>query len=83
MVSWQPFPSLPPSSCAPRVSLAPKTPFPFPLKRLPRRLGLPSSGLGVIKADVIVSSVVVETDFDAVTADIIVESGVLVSIGVI
>ena len=47
------------------------------------RLGLPSSGLGVIKADVIVSSVVVETDFDAVTADIIVESGVLVSIGVI
>ena len=49
------------------------------------RLGLPSSGLGVIEADVIVSSVnvVVETDFDAVTADIIVESGVLVSIGVI
>ena len=46
-------------------------------------LGLPCSGLGVIKADVIVSSVVVETDFDAVTADIIVESGVLVSIGVI
>ena len=35
-------------------------------------LGLPSSGLGVIKADVIVSSIVVETDFDAVTAAIIV-----------
>ena len=84
MVSWQPFSSLPPSSRAPRVSpLHQKNPFPFPLKRLPRRLGLPSSGLGVIKADVIVSSVVVETDFDAVTADIIVESGVLVSIGVI
>ena len=66
-----------------RKSLAPKTPFPFPLKRLPRRLGLPSSGFDVIKADVIVSSVVVETDFDAGTADIIVESGVLVSIGVI
>ena len=36
--------SLPPSSRAPRVSLAPKapvpkTPFPFPFKRLPRRLG--------------------------------------------
>ena len=31
--------SLPPSSRAPRVSLAPNTPFPFPLKRLPRRLG--------------------------------------------
>ena len=46
-------------------------------------LGLPGSDLGVIKADVIVSSVVVKTDFDAVTADIIVESGVLVSIGVI
>ena len=46
-------------------------------------LGLPCSGLGVIKADVIVSSVVFETDFDAITADIIVESGVLVSIGVI
>ena len=35
--------SLPPSSRAPRVSLAPKTPFPkapfpFPFKRLPRRL---------------------------------------------
>ena len=35
--------TLPPSSCAPRVSLAPKTPFPktpfpFPFKRLPRRL---------------------------------------------
>ena len=29
----------PPSSRAPRVSLAPKTPFPFPFKRLPRRLG--------------------------------------------
>ena len=46
-------------------------------------LGLPNRGLGVIKADVIVSSVVVETDFDAVTSDIIVESGVLVSIAVI
>ena len=46
-------------------------------------LGLPSSGLGVIKADVIVSSVVVETEFDAVTSHIIVESGVLVSIAVI
>ena len=38
MVSWQAFPSLPPSSRAPRVSLAPKTPFPFPFKRLPRWL---------------------------------------------
>ena len=27
-------------SRAPRVSLAPKTPVPFPFKRLPRRLGL-------------------------------------------
>ena len=26
-------------ACVPRVSLAPKTPFPFPFKRLPRRLG--------------------------------------------
>ena len=43
-------------------------------------MGLPGS---VVEADVIVSSVVVETDFDAVTADITVESGVLVSIGVI
>ena len=34
MVSWQAFPS----SRAPGVSLAPKTPFPFPFKRLPRRL---------------------------------------------
>ena len=42
-----------------------------------------TNGLGVIKADVIVSSVVVETDFDAVTADIIVESDVPVSIGVV
>ena len=47
------------------------------------RLGLPNSGLAVIKVDVIVSSVVVETDFDAGTADIIVGSGVLVSVGVI
>ena len=39
MVSWQAFPPLPPSSHASRVSLAPKTPFPFPFKRLPRRLG--------------------------------------------
>ena len=38
MVSWQAFPFLPPSSRALRVSLAPKTPFPFPFKRLPRRL---------------------------------------------
>ena len=38
MVSWQAFLSLPPSSRAPRVSLAPKSPFPFPFKRLPRRL---------------------------------------------
>ena len=30
--------SLPPSSRAPRVSLASKTPFSFPFKRLPRRL---------------------------------------------
>ena len=30
MVSWQAFPSLPPSSRAPRVSLAHKTPFLFP-----------------------------------------------------
>ena len=42
MVSWQAF-SPPPSSRAPRVSLAPKTPFhktpfPIPFKRLPRRL---------------------------------------------
>ena len=28
------------ASRAPRVSLAPKTPFPFPFKRLPRRLGV-------------------------------------------
>ena len=46
-------------------------------------LGLPGCGLRVIEADVIVSSVVVETDFNAVRADIIVESGALVSIGVI
>ena len=46
-------------------------------------LGLPGSGLDVMEADVIVSSVVFETDFDAVTADIIVESGVLISVGVI
>ena len=32
----------PPSSQAPRVSLAPKTPFPFPFKHLPRRLCLQS-----------------------------------------
>ena len=38
MVSWQAFPSFPSSSRASRVSLAPKTPFPFPFKRLPRRL---------------------------------------------
>ena len=45
-------------------------------------LALPGSGWSVV-GDVIVSSVVVETDFDAVTADIVVESGALVSIGVI
>ena len=28
----------PPSPCVPRVTLAPKTPFPFPFKRPPRRL---------------------------------------------
>ena len=38
MVSWQAFPSFASSSRACRVSLAPKTPFPFPFKRLPRRL---------------------------------------------
>ena len=32
--------SFPPSSRAPRVSLAPKTPCPLPFKRLPRRLAL-------------------------------------------
>lgn len=46
-------------------------------------MGLPGSGLDVVEADVIVSSVAVEADFDAVTDDIIVESGALVSIGVI
>ena len=46
-------------------------------------MGLPGSGLDVVKADVIVSRVVVEAGFDAVTADIIVESGAIVSIGVI
>ena len=44
-------------------------------------MGLPGSGLDVVEADVIVSSVAVEADFDA--DDIIVESGALVSIGVI
>ena len=38
MVSWQAFPSFPSSSRASRVSLAPKTPFPFPFKLLPRGL---------------------------------------------
>ena len=42
--------SLPPSSRPPRVSLAPKTlfpktPFPFPFKRLPRRLVPPGCDL--------------------------------------
>ena len=46
MVSWQAFPSLPSSLRASRVSLVPKTPFPFLFKRLPRRL--PSSGCSVI-----------------------------------
>ena len=32
---------LPPSSRARRVSLAPKTPFPFPFKRMPRRHCVP------------------------------------------
>ena len=36
MVSWQAFPSLLPR--------APKTPFPFPFKRLPRRLGNDAPG---------------------------------------
>ena len=47
MVSWQAFPSLLPSSRAPRVSLAPKTPFPFPFKRRPRRLVYVGSSLKV------------------------------------
>ena len=34
-------------------------------------MGLPGSGLDVVEADVIVSSVVVEADFEAVTDDII------------
>ena len=38
MVSCQAFPSLPPSLLARPYSLAPKTPFPFLFKRLPRRL---------------------------------------------
>ena len=33
--------ALPPSSRARRVSLAPKTPFPFPFKRLPRKHCVP------------------------------------------
>ena len=37
MVSWQAFPSLP-SRAPPRVSLALKTPFPNPFKRLSPRL---------------------------------------------
>lgn len=44
--------------------------------------GLPGSGFGVIEADVTVIRVVVEIDFDVVTADIIVERNVLVLIGV-
>ena len=40
MVSWQAFPSL--------VSLAPKTPFPFPFKRLPRRLFKPKNVLSAL-----------------------------------
>ena len=43
MVSWQAFSFLPP--CAPpRVSLAPKTPFPNPFKCLPHRLNLSLAG---------------------------------------
>ena len=42
---------------------------------------LPGSGLGVIEADVTLVSVV-ETDSDVVSADIVVESGVLVLNGV-
>ena len=38
MISWQAFPSFPSSSRASRVSLAPKTSFPFPFKLLPRGL---------------------------------------------
>ena len=34
--------SFPTSSRAPRVSVAPKTPFPYPFKRLPRRLVSPA-----------------------------------------
>ena len=48
MVSWQAFPSLPPRA-PPRVSLAPKTPFPFPSKGLPRRLSLSRSFMGLAK----------------------------------
>ena len=55
----------------------------FWVKLKDESLGLPGSGLGVIEADVLVSSVVAETDFDAITAEIIVESGVLVSVGVV
>ena len=44
--------------------------------------GLPGSGFGVIEADVTVIRVVVEIDFDVVTADIIVERNVLVLTGV-
>ena len=54
----------------------------FWLQLKDKSLGLPGSGWSVV-GDVTVSSVVVETDFDAITADIIVESGALVSIGVI
>ena len=43
--------SLPPSSRTSRVSLAPKTPFPFPFKRLPRRLqAFEREGEGNIRA---------------------------------
>ena len=47
-----------------------------------RDFGLPGSGFGVIEADVTVIRVVVEIDFDVVTADIIAERNVLVLIGV-
>ena len=47
--------SLPPPSRAPRVSLAPKTPFPFPFKRLPRRLGIDK---GLIKNKKLLSDLI-------------------------
>ena len=46
----------PPSSRASRVSLAPKTPFPFPFKRLPRRLRKNGKGVPNLQSDNIKSS---------------------------